>query len=371
MFKLAFLVTEDWVFISHRLPLALAARGVGLKPVVITRCRDHRTLIESHGFRTINYEMNRRGVTPFGVFIETIKLWQIYRKEKPDVLHHIALRPVVVGGLAAKLSGQRCVLATLTGLGFLFTGQRINSFISRALGLLLPWLLSASIVVVQNTEDFDTMSKLGVPQARLRLIRGSGVNTDKFQPAPLPDGPPIVMLHARMLWDKGVKEFVEAAKILINRGSKARFVLIGEPDPDNPATVPLDIWDKWKKEGVVECWGQKNEMAQILTQASIVCLPSYREGLPKSLLEALACGRPCVTTDASGCREAVCDGENGLIVPVRDAEALANAIERLLKNPTERSKMGLKGRQRALAEFDEKIIIKQNLDLYAEVLAKL
>lgn len=371
MAKLAFLVTEDWVFISHRLPLAIAARGVGLKPVVITRCRDHQTKIESCGLRTINYEMNRRGVTPLGIFAETIKLWQIYRKEKPDLVHHIALRPAVVGGLAAKLSGQRHVLVVLTGLGFLFTGHRSNSILSKVLGLLLPWLLKDAIVIVQNTEDFDTLSRFGVPQTKLRLIRGSGVNTDKFQPAPVPGGLPIVMLHARMLWDKGVGEFVEAAKLLIDRGSKARFVLVGGPDPDNPATVPLDIWDKWKKEGVVECWGQKNEMAQILTQASIVCLPSYREGLPKSLLEALACGRPCVTTDTSGCREVVCDGENGLLVPVGNAEALANAIEQLLKNPEEGKKMGLKGRQRALAEFDEKIIINQTLDLYAEVLEKI
>ena len=277
---------------------------------------------------------------------------------------------MVVGALAAKWFGQTRVVAALTGLGFLFTGERANSLFSRALGILLPWLLRHSLVVVQNRDDFEVLVRFGIDPGRMRIVRGAGVDIEKFKPMPEPSGPPVILLHARMLWDKGVGEFVRAAEILKARGCQARFVLVGEPDDQNPASVDRETWNSWKQGRAVECLGQQQEIHAILPHASVVCLPSYREGLPKSLLEALACGRPCVTTDTPGCREVVTDGLNGFLVPVKNAERLAEALETLIRNPFLRASMGKKGRERAVAEFDENIIILQMLGIYAEALGE-
>jgi glycosyltransferase involved in cell wall biosynthesis len=193
------------------------------------------------------------------------------------------------------------------------------------------------------------------------------VDTGRFKPVPVPEGPPVVMLASRLLWDKGVGEFVEAARQLADSG--ARFVLVGAAEDNNPAAISRAEVERWVREGVVEWWGHQANMAATLAQASIVCLPSYREGLPKVLLEAMACGKPCITTDAPGCRDAVRHGDNGLLVPVRDAEALATAIRRLLGRPEERVRMGARGRERAVSEFSQEKAISATLAVYREVLA--
>jgi len=368
--KLGIFVTEDWVFVSHRLTLGARAVSAGYETVVITRCRSHQDIIESRGIRTCPIEVNRGGLGVVGLIREAIRLFWIYQKEKFDLICHVGLRPVVVGALAAKCAGQTRVVAAFTGLGFLFTGERANSLLSRALGILLPWLLRHSLVVVQNRDDFDVLVKFGLDPRQMRIVRGAGVDIEKFKPMPEPPGPPVILLHARMLWDKGVGEFVRAAEILKARGCQARFVLVGEPDDHNPASVNRETWNRWKQGHAVECLGQQKEIHAILPQASVVCLPSYREGLPKSLLEALACGKPCVTTDTPGCREVVTDGVNGFLVPVKNEKRLAEALETLIRNPSLRATMGSKGRERAVAEFDENIIILQMLGIYAEVLGK-
>ncbi len=203
-------------------------------------------------------------------------------------------------------------------------------------------------------------------------MRGSGARTDVFLPSPEPPGSPVVMMAARFLWEKGVGEFVEAARILNSRtlrqaqGAKAiaRFVLVGDTYPDNPGAVSPEQLQSWVDDGVVEWWGWHDDMQEIFPKAHIVCLPSYREGMPLSLAEAAACARPVVTTDAPGCREIVQDGVNGFLVPVRDAAALAEALRKLIEDPGLRREMGRRGRERAETEFSVERIVHETLQVY-------
>jgi glycosyltransferase involved in cell wall biosynthesis len=226
-------------------------------------------------------------------------------------------------------------------------------------------LLKRTWVIFQNLDD-QTVFKTShlVDPARVALIRGSGVDTRHFIPQPEPAGVPLVILPARMLWDKGVGEFVKAARNLKAQGLRARFALVGDSDNENPASVQADQLRSWVKEGVIEWWGWMEKMNEVYAQAAIVCLPSYREGLPKTLIEAAACGRPIVTSDVPGCREVVRHGENGLLVPVRDVGALAEALFDLVKNPQTRSQMGIRSRAIAEKEFSMELVISQTLSLY-------
>ncbi len=224
-------------------------------------------------------------------------------------------------------------------------------------------------MIVQNPDDARLLADMGVPASALRLIRGVGVDLKRFPAVPEPSGLPLVMLPARLLWDKGVAEFVEAARRLREGGVDARFVLVGTPDPDNPAAVPEEAIRGWVDQGTVEWWGHRSEMPQVLAQARIVCLPSYREGLPKVLLEAMACGRAVVSCDVPGCREVVQDGENGLLVAPRHAAALAGAIQRLLRDAALRQRLGMAGRRRVERDFSQDAVIGQTLAVYSEVLA--
>lgn len=365
--RLVYLVTEDWYFASHRLPLAGAAKHAGFGVTVITRCGAKCGAIRAAGIEVVPFEMARRGLNPFGLLREVVTLALLYRRLRPDVVHHVALRPVVAGGLAARLARVPGVVSAIAGMGYAFTAGR-GGWLAFVLRVLLRAALRRGPVIVQNPDDAQAVRALGVAPERIRLIPGAGVDVHAFSPRPEPEGAPVVMLASRLLWDKGVGEFVEAARRLAGR---ARFVLVGAPDPGNPASVPEATLHGWAKEGVVEWWGAREDMAKILTQAAVVCLPSwYREGLPKVLLEAMACGRPVVTTDAPGCRDCVRDGDNGLLVPVKDAGALAAAVSRLLEDPELRRRMGGRGRQRAVEEFSQERVIEATLAVYREVLAR-
>jgi len=263
------------------------------------------------------------------------------------------------------------VVNAVAGLGWLFTSSGLAARTLRpVICRLLAWLLGAphSCTIVQNPDDFGLLLKMGVPEDRLRLIRGAGVDTEVFTPAlESPLEPVTVLLSARMLWAKGVGEFVEAARLLTEAGVKARFVLVGDPDPGNPASVPVAVLRAWHGENGVEWWGHRDDMPVVFHTAHIACLPSYREGLPKVLLEAAACGLPIVTTDAPGCREIVRDGDNGFLVPVRDAQALALALRSLIDNVALRAKMGRRAREIVLAEFSQERVIAETLAVYQEL----
>lgn len=362
--RLLFVVTEDWYFVSHRLPLAVAAKRAGFEVTVLTRCGAKCEAIRTAGIEVVPFAMARRGLSPLGLAREILALTGHYRRLGPDIVHHVALRPVVVGGIAARLAGVSAVVSAIAGLGYAFTGGR-GGWLAFVLRALLRVALARGAVIVQNPEDAGAVRALGVATERIRLIAGAGVDTGRFHPEPEPDAVPVVMLASRLLWDKGVGEFVVAARRLRGR---ARFVLVGAPDAGNPASVPEDILRQWVAEGLVEWWGVSEDMPKTLAQATIVCLPSYREGLPKVLLEAMACGRPVVTTDAPGCRDCVRDGDNGLLVPSKDAGALAEAIARLLDDPPLRRAMGERGRQRAVEKFGQEWVIEATLALYREVL---
>jgi glycosyltransferase involved in cell wall biosynthesis len=365
--KLLFVVTEDWYFVSHRLSIAMAAREAGYDVAVATRARKHVEMIQRAGVRVLPFELSRRAGNPV---LELLKLLSLYRREHPDIVHHVALKPVFLGALAARLAGIPAQVNAVAGLGWLFISRSLMArWMSPVIRLILARLLSAPRcrVIVQNPDDADLLKKSGVTESHMRMIRGVGVDTSEFSPFPKPPEPICVVLASRILWDKGVGEFVEAARQLKKEGVKANFILVGNPDLDNPASVPEATLNAWQKEEVVEWWGHRDDMVPIFHAAHIVCLPSYREGLPKVLLEAAACGRPIVTTDVPGCREVVREGENGLLVPVCNAQALSEALSCLIKNPELRSQMGRRSREIVLKEFSSEKVIAQTLSLYKEL----
>jgi len=365
--KLLFVVTEDWYFVSHRLSIAMAAREAGYDVAVATRARKHVEMIQRAGVRVLPFELSRRAGNPV---LELLKLLSLYRREHPDIVHHVALKPVFLGALAARLAGIPAQVNAVAGLGWLFISRSLMArWMSPVIRFILARLLSAPRcrVIVQNPDDADLLKKSGVTESHMRMIRGVGVDTSEFSPFPESPEPICVVLASRILWDKGVGEFVEAARQLKKEGVKASFILVGNPDLDNPASVPEATLNAWQKEEVVEWWGHRDDMVAIFHAAHIVCLPSYREGLPKVLLEAAACGRPIVTTDVPGCREVVREGENGLLVPVRNAQALSEALSCLIKNPELRSQMGRRSREIVLKEFSSEKVIAQTLSLYKEL----
>ncbi|MBI5862209.1 MAG: glycosyltransferase family 4 protein [Rhodocyclales bacterium] len=367
--RLLFVVTEDWYFVSHRLPLAVAAGKAGFDVAVATRVNAHGEQIKAAGIRLVPFELSRRSGNPLA---EMARLIRLYQHERPDIVHHVALKPVLYGTLAAWLARVPHVVNAVAGLGWLFTsGGWWVRWLRPVVRRVLAWRLSAthSVTIVQNPDDRALLQQAGVSADKLHLIRGAGVDTQVFHPVEPPAGPLFIVLAARMLWDKGVGEFVEAARRLSDAGVNARFVLVGEPDPANPASVPESTLHEWQGRHGVEWWGRRDDMPAVLRQAHIACLPSYREGLPKSLLEAAATGLPIVTTDAPGCREVVNDGDNGLLVPLRNATALAAALQRLIADAGLRARMGARSRERALAEFSQEQVIAQTLQLYRERLA--
>lgn len=350
--------------------MAVAAKNAGFDVAVITRVVNHGELIRQSGIRVIPFKISRRSMNPFKELAAIFKLCLIYRDERPDIVHHVAMKPVLYGSIAARLTGVSHMINALAGLGWLFTStskraRLLQAVVRRA----FYFLLARSAVIVQNDDDAAVLRKMGIANKCIIMIKGSGVNTVDYAPQPESSDIPMVLLPARMLWDKGVGEFVDAAGQLKRRGVNARFVLVGEPDAENPASVPEQQLIAWQKDGGVEWWGRREDMPQVLAQSHIVCLPSYREGLPKSLLEAASCGRPIVTTDVPGCREIVRDGDNGILVEARNSMALADALAKLLADPELRQRMGQRGRELVLDEFSQERIVAQVLALYREAIS--
>lgn len=369
--KLLFVVTEDWYFVSHRLALAQAALKAGFDVSVATRVRLHGAEIEHAGIHLIPIKLRRKSANPYSELMAIAELISIYRRERPDIVHHVAMKPILYGSIAAWLTGVRNVINAIAGMGYIFVSSSssarvIRWVVKKAFRILFS--RENSKVIVQNADDLNFLQEnLNIKAANLVLIRGAGVDTRKFIASPEPDGRIIVVLPARMLWDKGVGEFVEAARILREQGSDARFILAGGLDEANPAAIPTEKLSEWNQHADVEWWGHSESMADIYAQSHIICLPSYREGLPKALLEAAASGRPIVTTDVPGCREIVIDGHNGLLVPVKDGQALAKALGRLIADKELRVKMGSHGREMVETEFSEQRVFDQTLVLYRQL----
>jgi glycosyltransferase involved in cell wall biosynthesis len=373
-FKILFLVTEDYYFWSHRLPIACAARDAGFEVIVATRVQNYAKRIIQEGFKLIPIGLRRHRKNPLKEIISIIELIKIYRTEHPDIVHHVAMKPVLYGTTAARIAKIPIIINALAGLGYVFISDRSRANILRFLisvAFRLTLNSQNTKLIIQNPDDFEFLVTSGlVKPDNVTLIKGSGVDTCEFVPAPEHEGEPIILLVSRMLWDKGVKEFVDSAKLLVEGGTRARFVLIGRNDPANPTSIPTSTLESWQNQNYVEWWGYREDIPAVLQKSHVVCLPSYREGLPKVLIEAAACGRPIVTTDTPGCREIVKDGENGFCVPIRDANALARAIRRLIDDPGLRKKMGKRGREIALKEFSVDKVISETLALYKKLLSE-
>lgn len=368
--KLLFLVTEDWYFCSHRLPLARAALDAGFDVSVATRVRSHGKQITAAGINLIPLSLQRSGRNPLREMAAIYEIARIYRRIAPDIVHHVAMKPVLYGSLAAKITGVPVVINALAGMGYVFTSNKPSAKRLRPLiTLALRLLLKNSRVILQNPDDRATLIAAGVlKEKQVTLIRGSGVDTKRFHMIQESDDTPLVVLAARMLWDKGVGEFISAARQLKDDNVKVDFVLAGEIDPDNPAHISRYRLQTWHDSGYIEWAGKVDDMEKLLARANIVCLPSYREGLPKVLLEAASCGRAIVATNVPGCREAVHHNENGLLVPVRNSDALAAALRRLIENPSLRHQFGLRGREMAEKEFSLEKITGETLALYRKLL---
>lgn len=371
--KLLFLVTEDWYFVSHRLPLACAAKAAGYDVVIATQVTEHGDEILNAGLKLEPLKFSRSHDKPWQDLMTIMSISRIYKDHKPDLVHHVSMKPVIYGSIVALFTRVPVVINALTGLGFIFSSTQIKAkFIRIFIKPLLRILLSrkSSWLIVQNPDDKSTLREAGIIRdEQVALIRGSGVDSKKFRPVDESFvGSPVVLLASRMLWDKGVGEFIEAAKIIKVSRENIRFVLVGDSDPENPACISQQTLSKWQALGGIEWWGRRENMAEVLSDSTIVCLPSYREGLPKVLIEAAACGKAIVTTDAPGCREIVLHGVNGLLVPIKDSVALAEAIEKLIDDNKLREEMGRKGREIVEQEFTIEKVINETLKLYQTAL---
>lgn len=369
--RLLYLITEDWYFWSHRLDLARAARDAGFDVTIAARVTDHAERIQAEGFHVVPISLFRRSRNPLREVGAVMELVRVYRRVQPHLVHHVAMKPILYGSLAAWVVRVPVVLNAFAGLGYLFTNsERQRGGLHWVLRAALRWAIgrSGSTVLFQNKADRDELVQAGIVRpSRTRIIAGSGIDIHAFSAKPSPPGTPLVVLPSRMLWDKGVGEFVQAARALKGKGADARFVLVGRCDEDNPAAIPRERLAQWLDEGVVEWWGHRDDMPQIYRMASLVVLPSYREGLPKVLLEAAACGKAIVTTDVPGCRDVVRSHDNGLLVPAKNWQALAEAIEHLLQDPYRREAMGARAREIAEKEWAAPVIVEQVLSLYREL----
>ena len=369
--RVMFFVAVDWYFCLHWLPLAKAVRSAGYSVSVMTELTDQAHRIHAAGLRVIPTRLSRKGMNPLTEVRSLGDIVRGIRQERPDLLHCIAQKPVLYGALAARIGGVHALVGTLAGMGFLFTSTSITARILRPMALLAYRVLLGGRcrrVIVQNPDDQRQLGRL----ARLgsELIRGAGVDLERFRPGPEPQGPVTVVLASRMLWDKGVAEFVEAARLLKARGVDARCVLVGKPDAGNPSAVGAQQLADWHASGDVEWLGHSEDMPTMLRDCHIVCLPSYREGLPTILIEGAACGRPLVATDVPGCREVIEQRRNGTLVPVRDVGALADALEEMIVNPALRQAYGRHSRLLAEREFGIDRVTEETLEVYKRLLGR-
>jgi glycosyltransferase involved in cell wall biosynthesis len=364
--KILLFANTDWYLYNFRLDLAQTLRANGNEVVLVSPGGAYASRLQELGFRWVCFPMTRRGLNPLIEFSAILRLFSLYLQEKPDLVHQFTIKCVLYGSMACFMLGIHSVINSVDGLGYVFTQTKKNRLWLQGFIKLIYWVvLRPTWVIVLNPDDehFFIKNHLVNPD-RIVIIQGSGVDTKKFSPRSEMTGIPLTILPARLLWEKGVGEFVEAAQQIKKAGIISRFALVGDIDQGNPASVQVAQLREWEKEGVIELWGMKENMADVYAQASIVCLPSYREGLPKTLIEAAACGRPIVATDVPGCREVVRQGQNGLLVEARNVNELVEALSNLIKNPNIRTTMGACGREIAVEHYSAERIIPQILAVY-------
>lgn len=367
---LLFVVNDAKYFTSHRLPIAKKVSTKGFEVHLSAPSNEaQEALFRKEGI-TFHASPLKRGKSSLKSEVKyIIHLYQLYKEYNFDVIHHVTIKPVLFGGIAARLAKVKSVVCAISGMGYIFINQGIKASIVRKLvivGYRFAFKQQRLCAIFQNEDDRSIFLENHIVNKRdTVLIKGSGVDLKLFSAATLPPTDNIyVTLPARMLWDKGVGEFVKAARLVKQETSHIIFQLAGGIDTENPAGIPEEQLKAWQEEGVVSWLGHRTDMADIFTQSHIVCLPSYREGLPKALIEAMGCARTIVTTDVPGCREVIEHGVNGHLVPVKNASKLAESILLLAKNPKMLDEMGRNSRKKAENEFSVDMVIEKTLDVY-------
>ena len=373
--KILFLVNYLSFFLSHRLPIAEALLAKGFEVFIgygELRGADPK-LLEQRGFKVDFIPMQLGGFNLLRDLKTLYYIWGFFKRVKPDIVHLVTIKPYLYGGIISRLCGVRGLITAVSGLGTLFINKDLKSKLIRL--LLYPIYKLAfnhlnQKVIVQNKDDLKTLVNWGVLNpSKVKLLKGSGVKLENFINLNEPGGTPTVCFAARLLRDKGVYEYVSAVKLLKERGIEAQFLLAGDLDINNPTGLKLDDLNKLKDEGYVKIIGFQKDIATLYAKSHIICLPSYREGFPKSLIEAAAAGRAVVTTDVPGCRDAIIPNKTGLLVPIKDSKKLADALQWLIENPKERIAMGKAGRKFAEKEFPIEKIILNHLDIYQDLLS--
>lgn len=371
--KVILFANTDWYLWNFRRSLALALHHAGCDVLLISPDGPYGDKLRSLGLRWQSVPMNRRSLSPLRETVLLAHLVQLLRRERPHLLHTFTLKCAVHGSLAARLAGVPARVNAVAGMGYVFINRSVKARLLRGLVTRLLRLSlggSGARLILQNPDDVALLRRARVVDPEcVRLIPGSGVDCDRFTPGMMPtlSRRLRVLLPARLLWDKGLAEYAEAARLLHERSVAVDLMLAGMPDPGNPAAVPESEVRKWVAEGLLQWLGHVDDMPALFRDVDIVVLPSYREGLPKGLIEAGASGCALVASDVPGCRDVVTHEVDGLCVPARDAKALANAIERLASDGKLRDRLGKAARQKAVTQFDEKLIVRATLEVYREL----
>jgi glycosyltransferase involved in cell wall biosynthesis len=371
--KLLYIVNVDWFFISHRLPIALSAMKNGYEVHLACALTDKRDYLLDLGIKLHEIPFSRSGRGLLNELNTLKQIYQVLTKVRPDVLHTVTIKPVLYGGAMARLARVPAVVAAVSGLGLVFVADDFKTKITKTIAKVLYKLAFGHRnlkVIFQNSSDRKLLvDSIQLANTKIVMIKGSGADLTEYCFKPEPVGLCTVVMASRLLKEKGVYQFVEAANILKRKRVAVQFLLAGEPDPGNPNSVTERELQQWKNEGTVKILGFRSDISNLFSNSNIVALPSfYGEGLPKVLIEAAACGRAIITTNNPGCREALIDGETGLVVPVKDATKLAEAIESLVLDKSKRALMGRRARKFAEAEFDIGAVVSKHLDIYSELI---
>lgn len=367
--KILFVTNVDWFFISHRLVIAEEAYRLGYDVFLAAEDTGRSQEIIDKGIKFINLPFSRSGTNPVQEIKTLLKFYKIYKDIKPDIVHHITLKPVIYGSITARFLKIKGVVNAVSGLGYNFTGDRM-SLVSKIMLQMMRYGFNTNniSIIFQNKDDYSELKNLKVISNRniVYWIKGSGVDLNIFKTNTFPGFDKIkILLPIRMLWDKGVRELYDASNLLKYKyNNSIQIILAGLADEDNKAGVSAHFLQSWENGEYVKWIGYQKDMYDVYNDCHIVILPSYREGMPKTLIEGCAMGRAIITTDAIGCRECVDDGVNGLIVPVKDSKSLAIAIELLVNDPEKIIQMGKASRIKAESEFDINFVIKKHLEIY-------
>jgi glycosyltransferase involved in cell wall biosynthesis len=369
--RVCLVANTDWYLYNFRRDLAQFLRARGLEVVLISSPGPYVEKLQALGFRWLPWQVGRQTMNPLTEAAALMRLMRLYKAERPALVHHHTIKPALYGTLAARWSGVPAIINSITGRGYLFLGQDTKV---RSLRTLIKKLYRHAFdtkrirAIFENATDYQYFIDNGlITRDRARMIESVGVEPARFFHQAEPGGAPVILMAARMLWDKGAGVLVDAARLLHER-TKVRVALAGAPDPGNPASIPAETLQKWHDDGIIEWWGFQDDMNAAYAKSHIVTLPTnYAEGLPTSLIEAAACGRPIVATTIPGCKDFITEGYNGFLVPPNDPVALADALERLATNPDLRKQVGMAARTRVMEKYTTGFVNSATLQVYREL----